>query len=168
MSLIPWKSKQKEGAVREESPLAAFRAEMDRLLDAYVREPLASFEWPFGASGAWEPAVDVSEDDKQFTVRAEVPGIDPGDVEVTISGNHLIISGEKKESAERSGRDFHVRESRYGSFRRVVPLPGAVDAGQVYANCADGVLTVSLKKSQAAAAKRIEVKVQGDQPPQGG
>lgn len=159
MSLIPWRSKQKEGARREESRLAAFRTEMDRLLGTYVREPLASFEWPFGAAGPWAPAIDVSEDDKQFSVRAEVPGIDPGDVEVSVSGNQLVISGEKKESTERSGKDFHVSESRYGSFRRVVPLPGPVDAGQVDAHCADGVLTVNLKKSQAAAAKRIEVKV---------
>jgi len=92
-------------------------------------------------------------------VRAEIPGIDPADVEVTVSGNQLVISGEKKESAERGGKDFHVSESRYGSFRRIVPLPGAVDATQVDAHCADGVLTVNLKKSQTAAAKRIDVKV---------
>ena len=159
MSLIPWRSKHKEGGRREESPLAALRTEMDRLLGSYIREPLASFEWPFGASGAWAPAIDVSEDEQQVTVRAEIPGIDPKDVEVTVSGNQLVLSGEKKESAERSGKDFHVSESRYGSFRRVVPLPGAVDASQVEAHCADGVLTVSLRKSRAAAAKRIEVKV---------
>lgn len=159
MSLIPWRSKQKEAAGRGESPLAAFRTEMDRLLGAYVREPLSSFEWPFGGSAPWTPAIDVSEDETQVTVRAEVPGVDPKDVDVTVSGNQLVISGEKKESTERSGKDFHVSESRYGSFRRVVPLPGAVDAGQVEARCADGVLTVSLKKTQAVAAKRIEVKV---------
>ena len=160
MSLIPWRSKQKESGPSEQSPLANLRTEMDRLFDAYIREPLASFEWPFGTPGGWAPPVDVSEDEKQVTVRAEIPGIDPEDLEVTVSGNQLVLAGEKKESREESGQDFHLSETRCGSFRRVLSLPATIDPSQVEAQCANGVLTVRVKKSQAAAAKRIEVKVQ--------
>lgn len=160
MNLTPWRNKQKDEDRANESPLAVLRTEMDRLFDSFVREPLASFEWPFGGPADWAPAIDVAEDDKHFTVRAEVPGIDPDDVEVTVSGNQLVLSGEKKESRQRSGKDYHVRESCYGAFRRVIPLPNGVDADRVEAQCANGVLTINIPKSQVAPAKRIEVKVQ--------
>lgn len=161
MSLIPWRSKQREGERPEPSPLGTLRTEMDRLFDTYLREPLAAIDWPLAGAAAWAPAVDVAEDEKQITVRAEIPGIDPKDVDVTVTGNQLVISGEKKESSERKEKSLHVRESRYGSFRRVVPLPTAVESKNVEAHCANGVLTVTLPKTQSAAAKRIDVKVSG-------
>ncbi|MGO8746839.1 MAG: Hsp20/alpha crystallin family protein [Thermoguttaceae bacterium] len=158
MALIPWKSKQRDrDGGRELSPVSALRHEMDRLFDSFLREPLAAMDWPF-KERAWAPSVDVAETDREVIVRAEVPGIDPKDLDVTISGNQLILSGEKKEAVERSGKDFHVSESRYGSFRRSIPLPSTVDAENVEADCVHGVITIHLKKTQAAAAKRIEVK----------
>lgn len=161
MSLIPWRSKQREGERPAASPLTSLRSEMDRLFDTYLREPLAALDWPLAAPAPWAPAVDVAEDEKQITVRAEVPGIDPKDLEVTVTGNLLVLAGEKKESSERKEKDLHVSESRYGAFRRTVPLPVAVDPGQIDARCAHGVLTVTLPKAQAAAARRVEVKVSG-------
>ena len=159
MSLIPWRSKQSEAGPAEPTPLAALRTEIDRLFGAYVRDPLASVEWPFGAVADWVPSVDVAEDEKQILVRAEVPGIDPKDLEVTVSGSQLILAGEKKESNEYTGKDVHISESRSGSFRRIIPLPGNVDASQVEAQCANGVLTVQIRKAQAVEAKRVAVKV---------
>jgi HSP20 family protein len=159
MSLIPWRNKLKEGVPSEDSPLAALRGEMDRLFEAYVRDPLASIEWPFAAQGGWCPAIDVYEDDQQIAVRAEIPGMDPNDVEVTVTGNQLVLSGEKKESSEQSGKEYRLTESRYGAFRRTIPLSGSVDAAKVEAQCANGVLTIRLPKTQAAAARRINVKV---------
>jgi len=155
MSLIPWRSKQQQS---EESPLVAFRREMDRLFENFFREPLSLWQWPFGDAGAWMPAVDVAENDREVTVRAELPGIEPKDLNVSVSGNQLIISGEKKQSEERTGKDYYHREIRFGSFRRTIPLPEGVDAENVEAEYANGVLTLRLKKSPAAAPRRIEIK----------
>lgn len=159
MALIPWRNKLRERGPAETSPLATLRSEVDRLFDAFVREPFGSLEWPFGSERGWAPAVDIAEDEHEFTVRAEVPGLKPQDLDVTISGNHLILAGEKKESTEKKAADFYHTESRYGAFRRSVPLPQAVDPNRVDAEYADGVLVIHLKKSPSAAARRIDVKV---------
>jgi HSP20 family protein len=158
MSLIPWRNKQQDGARGELSPMLALRNEMDRLIDSFVREPFGALDWPLWGSDKWSPAVDVAENDKELTVRAELPGIDPKELEVTVSGNQLVLSGEKKESSERQEKDFYRSETRYGSFRRVIPLPEGVDTENVDAQYANGVLTLTLKKIAPAAQKRIEVK----------
>jgi HSP20 family protein len=159
MSLIPWRNKQHQGESTENAPLASLRNEIDRLFDAFVREPLGALDWPFGSQGRWSPALDMAENDQEVTVRAELPGIEPGELDVSISGNQLVLSGEKKQSNEHHGKDFYHSESRYGSFRRSVQLPDGVDAQSADAEYANGVLTLRLKKSPAAQAKRIEVKV---------
>jgi HSP20 family protein len=158
MSLIPWKSKQREGE-RTESPLVALRSEMDRLFDTFLREPLGAIDWPLVGQGRWSPTIDVAETDEEVTVRAELPGMDPQDLDVSISGNQLVVSGEKKESSEDKGKDYYHSESRYGSFRRAVRLPEGIDAEHVDAQYAHGVLTLHLKKTPSAVPKRIEVKV---------
>jgi HSP20 family protein len=158
MNLTPWRNKPSEGGRGELSPMAALRSEMERLLDSFFREPFAALDWPLWGSDKWSPAVDVAENDKELTVRAELPGIDPKDLEVTVTGNQLVISGEKKESSEHEEKDFYHSETRYGSFRRTVPLPEGVDAEHVDAQYANGVLTLRLPKTAPAAQKRIEVK----------
>ena len=162
MSLIPWRGKQRESGPGETSPLCALRTEIDRLFDSFVRGPFSGFDWPFGSQRGWLPAVDIAESDEEVTVRAEMPGIAPEDLEVTISGNQLVLAGEKKESTERSGKDFYQTESYSGSFRRSIPLPQAVDPDKVDAEYANGVLLIHLTKSAAAAAKQIHVKTTGE------
>lgn len=157
MGLIPWKEKRREVGPAETSPLATLRGEIDRLFDTFVREPLGGLEWPFGGRG-WSPAIDVAEDQNEFTVRAELPGLAPEDVDITISGSNLVLAGEKKESTEKKERDFYHTESHYGVFQRTIPLPQAVDPDQVDAEYANGVLTIHLKKSPSSSAKRIQVK----------
>ena len=158
MSLIPWRNKQREGEPTESSPLAALRNEMDRLFDSFFREPFGAIDWPFGGHRKWSPAVDLAENDEEVTVRAELPGIDPKELDVSISSNQLVLTGEKKESWEDQGKDFSHSESRYGSFRRTLQLPDGVDTEKVDAQYANGVLTLRLKKSHPTPAKRIEVK----------
>jgi HSP20 family protein len=158
MNLIPWRNKQQEGRGGELSPLVALRGEMDRLFESFFREPFGAVDWPLLGGAKFSPAIDVSENDKELTVRAELPGIDPKELEVTVTGNQLVISGEKKEQEEEEGKDFHRSETRYGSFRRGVPLPDGVDTENVDAQYANGVLTLRLQKTAPAATKRIEVK----------
>jgi HSP20 family protein len=165
MSLIPWRNKPRASDRGELLPLVTLRSEMDRLFDTFLREPFAGVDWPLWASEKWSPAIDVAENEKELTVRAELPGIDPKDLEVTVTGNQLVLSGEKKESSEQTEKDFYHSETRYGSFRRVVPLPEGIDAEHVEANYANGVLTLHLPKAAPVTGKRIEVKVkqvQGD------
>ncbi len=159
MNLIPWRNRAQESGQGELSPMVALRSEMDRLLESFFREPFAALDWPLWGSEKWSPAVDVAENDKELTVRAELPGIDPKDLEVTVTGNQLVLSGEKKESSEREAKDFYHSETRYGSFRRTVTLPEGVDTEHVDAQYANGVLTLRLQKTAPAAQKRIEVKV---------
>jgi len=159
MGLIPWRQKETEIGRGEISRLAALRSEMDRLLDSFVREPLAGWEWPFAGGRGWSPALDVAENEREVTVRVEIPGVDPKDLDITVAGGQLTLAGEKKESTEQSGKDFYHTETRYGSFRRSIPLPEAVDPQQVDAEYSNGVLLIRLKKSSSTPSKRIEVKV---------
>jgi len=159
MALIPWRNKQKETSRGELSPLTALRSEMDRLFDAFFREPWGGIDWPFGAGRAWTPAVDVAETEDEVTVRAELPGMDPKELNISLTENQLVLAGEKKEWAERKAKDFYQAETRFGSFRRSIPLPAAVDAEKVEADYANGVVTIRLKKTRRTPPKRIEVKV---------
>lgn len=160
MTLIPWRNKLRERRP-DAAPLAAFRSEFDRLFDSFVREPFGGLEWPFGSERGWSPAIDVAESEDEITVRAEVPGLEPQELDVTLSGNHLILAGEKKETSEKKAKDFYHTESRYGAFRRSVPLPQTVDSESVAAECANGVLVIRLKKSPPASVKRVDVKATG-------
>jgi len=158
MNLIPWRNKQPEGRSSETSPLMALRSEMDRLFDSFFREPFQSLDWTSWGTENWSPAIDVAESDKELTVRAELPGIDPKDLDVTLSGNQLVLSGEKREETERKEKNFFLSETRYGSFRRTVTLPEGIDAEHVDAQYANGVLTLRLPKTAPAEVRRIEVK----------
>lgn len=157
MTLIPWKNKSGE-TPEGRSTLTEFHSEVNRLFDSFLREPFGSLSDSISSWGRWTPTLDVSESDTAVVVRAELPGVDPKDLDITVTGDRLTIAGEKKETVEKKDRDVFHRESRYGSFSRTVPLPATVDQQDVSAEYTNGVLTVTLKKSPAAAAKKISVK----------
>ncbi|HBO46373.1 MAG TPA: molecular chaperone [Planctomycetaceae bacterium] len=159
MNLIPWKNKSVEEAARGVGPMSTLRADMDRLFENFVREPFGAIDWPFGGAAGWSPAVDLAETDAEYTVRAELPGLEPGDLDISVTENRLMLSGEKKEKTERTEKGVYHSESRYGSFCRSIPLPGAIDSSNVNAEFKNGVLTVHLAKSPENTPKRIEVKV---------
>jgi HSP20 family protein len=158
MSLVPWKHKRHENGGHALAPLDSFRSEMDRLFDSFFHNPFALAEAPFASLGDWAPTLDVSENETEVTVRAEIPGVKPEDLDVTVTGDTLVLAGEKKESTEKKDKDYWHTESRYGAFRRQVRLPAEVDAEHVDAKYANGVLEIHLKKTQTAKAKRITVK----------
>ncbi|HUC60538.1 MAG TPA: Hsp20/alpha crystallin family protein [Alphaproteobacteria bacterium] len=148
-------------------PWQSFRKEMDRLFDRFstTRFPSA-FEVPsFGRFFGMEPeltlpAVDVNEDDKAFTVMAELPGLEEKDVEVTVSGDMLVIKGEKKLEKEEKNKNFYLSERSFGAFQRAFALPKGVDQAKIAASFGKGVLTVTLPKSAETQKqqKKIEVK----------
>jgi HSP20 family protein len=163
MNLVPWKNKSGETPQGRPSPLMDVRSEMNRLFDTFLREPLDSLSESVASWGRWTPTLDVSETDTAIVVRAEVPGVDPNDIDITVTGDRLTIAGEKKEATEKKDRDTFHRESRYGSFSRTLPLPAGIDPQQVVAEHANGVLTVTLQKTPTATAKKITVKTAKDE-----
>jgi HSP20 family protein len=96
-------------------------------------------------------------------IKADLPGIDPKDLEVSVMGNHLTIKGEREAQHEQQGRDYFQREVRYGSFARTVPLPEGVKAdNNVKASYRDGVLEITIPCPPAVTAKKIPVEAQGE------
>ncbi len=139
-------------------PVIRLTDDMDHLFDRLFRDPWGVTTGASGSACGWRPSIDVSESDTEVTVQAEVPGVDPKDIEVTVSGQVLTISGEKKESTEEKGEDSCCSERRFGSFRRSVRLPTSVDSENVTAEHKNGVLLIRLNKRKNAVPKRIAVK----------
>ncbi len=124
-----------------------------------VRETLDRLmgEFPSRAD-SWYPAVDIIEREKEFLVRAELPGIEAKDVKVELRDGILTISGERKEEREGETGNYHRVERTYGRFHRSFVLPQAVDAAKVEATSKGGILEIRLPKSEAALPKQIPVK----------
>ena len=107
----------------------------------------------------WTPLVDITEDDKEYLIKAELPEVKKEDVKVTVENGLLTISGERKIEKEEKGKRYHRVERAYGSFVRSFSLPDDADGNRVSADFKDGVLRVHLAKSEHAKPKQIEVKV---------
>ena len=159
MSLIPFRTKRATGMEPGGlATLADFRNEMNRLFEGFFSRPLPVPSWfETIEPGQWLPTVDMTESDTQIKVRAELPGIDPQDVDVSVSEDRLVISGEKKSCTEESGEGWSHCESHYGAFSRAIPLPESVDPAKVTARYDKGVLTVELAKSPTSAARKVPV-----------
>ena len=146
MTLVPINRRRNNG-------LARLHHEMDDLFDGFFR----GLDRPFLGYKAW-PAIDVAEQEDAIIVRAEVPGCKAEDVDISVYGNTLTISGEKKLTEEKKEKDYYHVESTYGSFRREVTLSTEVDQGKIDATCKDGVLNITLPKSEKAKAVKVKVK----------
>lgn len=105
------------------------------------------------------PLMNVTEDNDSFYVRAELPGLKPDELNISVTGDTLSLSGERKIPAEDENARYHRREREAGKFSRIVTLPSQVDTGKVDARCADGILTVVLPKAEASKPKQIAIKV---------
>jgi len=146
----------------------SFRSEMDRVFDRFG----SGFGFPslrrmFDMEPAWRssfsfstPAIDMSEDEKAYKISAELPGIDAKDIEVSMSGDTLVLRGEKRQEKEEKDKNYHFSERAYGSFQRAFELPPSVDRDKVAADFSKGVLTITLPKTVEAQkpTKKIEVK----------
>lgn len=109
----------------------------------------------FGAADF--PSVDLSEDDKEIQVKAEMPGIDPKDVDISINDSTLTLQGEKKFEDEENKGNYRRIERSYGSFYRTVPLSSQVEEDKVKARYNDGVLTIDMPKSEKHKSKKVEI-----------
>jgi HSP20 family protein len=131
--------------------LTSLRDELDRVFDS----PFASFFRPLTSLNRWNPAVDVYQDKDQFTVYAELPGMKKEEIEISLNGDTLTISGERKHEGK---TDQGARIERFfGKFQRSLTLPVAVNAEKVNATYKDGILKVVLPKAEDAKPKQIPV-----------
>ena len=104
------------------------------------------------------PLMNVTEDKDNFYIRAELPGLKPDELDISVTGDTLSLSGERKITAEDRNAQYHRREREAGKFSRIVSLPSQVNTGKVDARCEDGILTVVLPKAEAAKPKQITIK----------
>lgn len=141
-------------------PFRALRTQMDQLFSDFM----GGFERAGLPAGIMSPRIDVSETAKELTVKADLPGVEEKDIEVTVSGDQLTIKAERKSEAEKKGEDkdrvFHRVERAYGSMQRTMTVPFDIDPKTVTASFKDGVLTLSLPKPPEVQqqAKKIEIK----------
>ena len=161
MSLIPWKSKRSADTWDDDWPrsqMTRFRSEMDQLFENFFGRAWGAVEAGYGALSAWAPTLDVTETESGVTVRAEVPGIDPSDLEITVVGRTLTLAGEKKETTETKEENYFHSERRFGSFRRSVELPVPVNTEKVTAEHKNGVVLIQIPKDPTSIPRRIPVK----------
>jgi len=156
-------------------PMAREREAMRSRIDRFFQEPLSRLlgepisrlmpepfttgmlAQPFG----WSPPVEIAESDKEFTVTAELPGLNRQNVRVEFDDGVLMIAGEKEEERKEEQRRFHLWERSYGAFERSFIVPAAVDATAVNAEMNDGVLTVHLPKAAAEKTQTRRIEVRG-------
>jgi HSP20 family protein len=136
--------------------LSSFSREMDRLWGRFFREGPLARTW----EREWTPSLDLSETEDSFIVRAEVPGVEAKDINISLLGNVLIIKGEKKEEREDKKEDYHFVERWYGTFSRSVRFPEGVESGKSETSYNNGVLKIKLPKSEEAKKKEIKIKVE--------
>jgi HSP20 family protein len=142
------------------SPLSTLRREMDRLFDEF-----GTSRWP--VPGAMRlmaemppvPAMDLVEADGTYEITVEIPGIDVKDVELKVTGDMLTLRGEKREESDRRDKGRHVSERRYGSFQRSLRLPPDAMADKVVATCTNGILKITLPKSEMARARETNIEI---------
>ncbi len=132
-----------------------FQDEIDRLFGT----PLAALAAGADALTGWAPALDVFEDKDNYVVSTELPGMKREDIQVSFHDGVLSISGERKSEAKHKDAELHRAERYFGKFERAVTLPSAVAEDKVSAQYKDGVLTVTLPKTEAAKPKQIDVTV---------
>jgi len=136
---------------RSSGSLSTLRGGINELFDRFFED------FPTADAGNWAPALDVSERDDQIVVKAELPGIKPEEIDIEVQGSTLYLSGEKQAAEEEKCDNHYYVERRWGSFKRAIPLTEEVDSDKIEASCSDGVLTVTLPKTEAAKPRKIKV-----------
>ena len=137
--------------------LMTLQERMNRMFDESYRSRSGDEDWALG--GSWAPAVDIYEHDGNIVLKAELPGVDPKDVDVRLENNTLTLCGERKIDNEVKQESYHRVERAYGAFTRGFTLPSVVDQEKIKAEYKDGVLKVTLPKREEAKPKQINIAV---------
>jgi HSP20 family protein len=108
-------------------------------------------------TGEWSPNIDVMEKNDKYLIKAELPGVKEEDVEISLTGDMLTISGEKTEESEEERKGYYYAESSYGAFSRSITIPSSVDPEKIEANFSNGVLEVNLPKTPETKPKKVRI-----------
>jgi HSP20 family protein len=149
-SIIRWDPFEEVGTLR--------RA-VDRLFDDVLLAGRGRASANAMPAAAWEPAVEMFETHDEVVVRAEMPNVDPADVDVNVTGEALTIKGTVRQEEEKKDRSYYRRELRYGSYVRTLSLPAEVKSGDAKAQYKDGILEVRIPKSERAKPTSVKVQV---------
>lgn len=157
--LMPLRKNRKNG--NSQDPLATMdrlhRSLFDDFFGDFAIEPFGAFN---NAQGAFVPKVNLTEDENNVYVSAELPGLEEKDIELSLTDNQLTIKGEKKQHHEEKETNYYRQESAYGSFQRIIGLPSEVNADKSEAKFANGLLEIKLPrlKPEVTKAKKINIK----------
>ena len=136
--------------------MMTLREAMDRLFDDAFTRP---FSLTREGGSTWSsPAIDMYQTDNEVVVKAALPGFKPEEVQINVTGDILTIKGEVKHEEEKKDRSWHIREQRWGSFERSVRLPTGVISDRAKADFQNGILTITLPKSEEVKPRTITVK----------
>ena len=133
--------------------------DMESRFDDYMGFPFWRTMWrrrPFEGMG-WAPAMEVIEKDDKYLIKLELPGVKESDVDISISGDMITISGEKKSDSEVKKKGYHYSESSYGSFSRSISLPSSIKADKIEASYDKGILEITLPKKADVKPKKISI-----------
>ncbi|HEV8264773.1 MAG TPA: Hsp20/alpha crystallin family protein [Gemmatimonadales bacterium] len=135
--------------------------QLEQRMGRIYNEPLRTFEWPAAeaATTGWLPLVDIFEEPDAIRLVAEVPGVRPEDVKISVEGNLLTIRGTKEQVAEEKAEKVHRYERTYGAFERTFTLSTSIDSARIKATYNLGVLTITLPKAEIAKPHLIKVEV---------
>lgn len=137
--------------------LVSLQERMNRLFEESFRGITRSGGEEEWSVGTWAPAVDIYEQSPNIVLKAELPGVNPKDVDIRVENNVLTLHGERKFDAEVKRDSYHRVERAYGSFSRSFTLPSVIDTEQIQADYKDGVLTVVLPKREEARLRQIQI-----------
>jgi HSP20 family protein len=162
MSIIPWK---KAGfsfrPLKSRGTFLSLQEEMNRLFDNFFegdQSPYSLLER--SELSIPEPAVDISEDSKEYTLKVELPGLETKDINLKVGEGYIALKGEKKSSVEKKDTHYIRRETSQGSFQRTIYLPDLADPQKVKAHFKNGVLTISVPKREEAIQKEKKVLIE--------
>ncbi len=157
-NLLP--SVQRAAGSDVDHPFYSLQRQMNSLFDDFFSGfDAAPRSLATGGFGAFSPSIDVKESDKDFVIRAELPGVEEKDIDVTVTNDSVTIKGEKKEEKEDKGKNYYYMERSYGSFNRVIPLGAETDADKAEASFKNGVLNITVPKSAREKAKGTKVPI---------
>jgi HSP20 family protein len=154
--VLPKREEAKGGETFARSPLTALHSEIDRIFDTALNR----FGLSTGPAGPFKPKVDIAGSEREYTVTAEIPGVDEKDIVVELKGDSLIIRAEKRQEERTEDKGYYRVERSYGSYQRILAVPKDVDTDAVRAKYDSGVLTVTLPRKAIAPeprGKRINI-----------
>jgi HSP20 family protein len=154
MALIRWEPAREINSLQQE---------MNRLFSSFFDTPPAGAGGNGGSPRRWIPAMDLVETDDHFVLRADLPGMSEGDVDLSLEDNVLTLSGERRTEHEQGGEGFYRLERATGAFSRSLTLPEGVDGDAISARFDNGVLEVRIPKPEQRKPRKLQISV-GDQP----